>query len=137
MSTARRQHVLPAQRTVPAVRITVVDVPGRARVVRLAGEIDSTQRDRLRPALISALQGASRLVIVDLSKVEFCDLTGLNALLWTRRAARAAGAEVVLAGPRPQVMRLLEMSGSDAVFTLRATVDAALPRTGDGERHGP
>jgi anti-anti-sigma regulatory factor len=58
----------------------------------------------------------------------------LNALLRTRIGARAGGFPLVLAGPPPQAMRLLRLTRTDAVFTLRPSVESALatPHPGSG-----
>lgn len=63
---------------------------GRSEVVTPVGELDHHTADLLREPLESAVeQGRSRLV-VDCSRLEFCDSTGLNVLLGARLKAEAA-----------------------------------------------
>lgn len=64
---------------------------GLSEVVTPVGELDHHTADLLREPLESAVeQGRARLV-VDCSRLEFCDSTGLNVLLGARLKAEAAG----------------------------------------------
>ena len=91
-----------------------------------AGELDHHTADLLREPLEECLaKGFSRLV-VDCSRLEFCDSTGLNVLLGARLKAEAAGGGVHLAGMLPVVARVFEITGADAVFTVHDTLEAAL-----------
>ena len=99
---------------------------GTSAVVTPAGELDHHTADLLREPLEDCLEkGLSRLV-VDCSRLEFCDSTGLNVLLGARLKAEAAGGGVHLAGMQPVVARVFEITGADAVFTVHDTLDAAL-----------
>ncbi|SFF08228.1 anti-sigma B factor antagonist [Actinacidiphila alni] len=99
---------------------------GRSAVFAPVGELDHHTAELLSEPLDAALDdGISRLV-VDCSGLEFCDSTGLNVLLSARLRADAAGGAVHLAGMRPTVARVFEITGADAVFTVHASVDRAL-----------
>jgi anti-anti-sigma factor len=103
-----------------------VRTEGRSEVVMAAGELDHHTADVLRIPLDTALeQGRARLVI-DCSRLEFCDSTGLNVLLGARLKADAAGGGVHLAGMLPVVARVFEITGAEAVFTLHDSVEDAL-----------
>ncbi|WP_282204108.1 STAS domain-containing protein [Kitasatospora fiedleri] len=131
MSVEQLLRSLPAEEPAPALRPTVVEVPGRARVLRLDGEIDLDQQRLLRRALERALRDApARLLVLDLSRLVFCDVTGLNELLRAREEAEAAGSGLVLAGPLPQTARLLEATGTRAVFEVHDSVAGALAHRG-------
>lgn len=68
-----------------------VRTEGRSEVVTPVGELDHHTADSLREPLESAVeQGRARLV-VDCSRLDFCDSTGLNVLLGARLKAEAAG----------------------------------------------
>ncbi|OIJ87377.1 STAS domain-containing protein [Streptomyces colonosanans] len=99
---------------------------GTSAVVTPAGELDHHTADLLREPLEDCLvRGLSRLV-VDCSRLDFCDSTGLNVLLGARLKAEAAGGGVHLAGMLPVVARVFEITGAEAVFTVHETLDAAL-----------
>ncbi|MFJ4826158.1 STAS domain-containing protein [Streptomyces bacillaris] len=99
---------------------------GHSEVVTPVGELDHHTADLLREPLESAVeQGRSRLV-VDCSRLDFCDSTGLNVLLGARLKAEAAGGGVHLTGMLPVVARVFEITGAEAVFTVHATLEDAL-----------
>ncbi|MET9775350.1 STAS domain-containing protein [Streptomyces sp. NPDC006367] len=99
---------------------------GPSAVVTPAGELDHHTADLLREPLEECLaKGFSRLV-VDCSRLEFCDSTGLNVLLGARLKAEAAGGGVHLVGMQPVVARVFEITGAEAVFTLHDTLESAL-----------
>ncbi|GAA2496266.1 STAS domain-containing protein [Actinocorallia cavernae] len=105
---------------------------GASAVVTPAGELDHHTADLLREPLDDLLgKGFSRLV-VDCSRLEFCDSTGLNVLLGARLKAEAAGGGVHLAAMQPVVARVFEITGAEAVFTVHGSVADALAREGDG-----
>lgn len=64
--------------------------------------------------------------MIDCSRLEFCDSTGLNVLLSARLRAEAEGGAVHLAAMRPTVARVLEITGAEAVFTVHDSLDQAL-----------
>ena len=73
-----------------------------------------------------------RLLIIDLSGVSFCDVAGLAVLIGTQRRAIARGIVVRLAAPRPQVLKLLRITGLDHRLTICATLADALPTVPQG-----
>ncbi|WP_405820937.1 STAS domain-containing protein [Streptomyces sp. NBC_01390] len=99
---------------------------GPSAVVTPTGELDHHTADLLREPLEDCLaKGVARLVI-DCTRLEFCDSTGLNVLLGARLKAEAAGGGVHLAGMQPVVARVFEITGADAVFTVHETLADAL-----------
>ena len=59
-------------------------------------------------------------VVVDLGDVAFMDSTGLEVLLATRRRTELEGGSLTLVGPTPAVLRVLEVTGLDKLFTIAA-----------------
>ncbi|MFG3042216.1 STAS domain-containing protein [Streptomyces sp. NPDC048330] len=90
------------------------------QVVRVSGEMDyGRASELLQASLLAALDetpSGSNLV-VDLRNSSFCDSTGLNVLLEVRLRALNRGVHLVLAAPSHQMIRLLEFTGSDDLFT--------------------
>ncbi len=64
-------------------------------------------------------------LIFDLSDVEYCDSSGLSAILLAFRMLRGVGGKLIIAGARRSVQTLIEISQLDKVLTLADTVDAA------------
>ncbi|MEU8618614.1 STAS domain-containing protein [Streptomyces sp. NPDC048623] len=93
-------------------------------VVAVSGELDHDTAAPLREAL-AAHQGTGR-VVVDCSDLRFCDSTGLNVLLRTRLHMADAGGRLDLAGLRPPVDRMFEITGARSVFRVYDDTAAAL-----------
>ena len=123
--------------------MTAVDVPrgaaqGRAEanlpvppdpgytIARLGGELDIATTPALRERLLGVFRPGLRLLIIELSGVSFCDVSGLAVLVATQHRARRLGVTVRLAAPRPQMTKLLRITGLDGHFTVCATLDDAL-----------
>ncbi|WP_406179144.1 STAS domain-containing protein [Streptomyces sp. NBC_01006] len=104
--------------------VGVKSVPG-ATVVTLSGELDHDTAEPLRQALETACQDGGRL-LVDLSRLDFCDSTGLNVLLHARLAVQEAGGSLELVGLHPPVERMFRITGADRFFQVHTDVEGAL-----------
>ncbi|MFW5415460.1 STAS domain-containing protein [Nocardiopsis sp. CNT-189] len=98
-------------------------------LVTVRGEIDLYTAPQLHGELVGALDDGARRLVVDMSRVEFCDSTGMNVLLSAMKRSREKGGDLELIAPRPAVMKILEVTGLDAVFTIRDSADG-LPLAG-------
>ncbi|WP_267970549.1 STAS domain-containing protein [Streptacidiphilus albus] len=96
-------------------------VEGRVRVVALSGELDFDSAPLLRSLFQEALDIDGARVVLDASRLTFCDSTGLNALVVARRAATERGSVVSVAAPTPAMARVLAMSGVDTVIAVHPT----------------
>jgi anti-anti-sigma factor len=96
-------------------------------IARLEGELDIATTPALRERLFSVFCPGMRLLIIELSGVSFCDVSALAVLVGTQRRAGRLGVTVRLAAPRPQLTKLLRVTGLDEHFTVCATLDDALP----------
>ncbi|GAA4157536.1 STAS domain-containing protein [Actinomadura keratinilytica] len=105
-------------------------LPGHGRsghtIVALHGDLDIASSPALREHLIGTLHHSSRILILDLGEVRFCDATGLAVLIGTGRRATALGITMHLANPRPQVAKLLRITGLDRSLTVSPTVCESL-----------
>ena len=104
----------------------VISVEQRAAgwVVRLGGELDLYNSDKLRTALREVTAKAPERLVLDLSEVEFIDSTALGALIEARAAIPDRG--LLLAAPGRETRRALQVSGLDRHLQVHDTVDAAL-----------
>lgn len=101
-------------------------LPGHT-VIAIRGELDFVTTAPLRARILTLLANITTPVTIDLSGVSFCDASGLALLVGTQRRARLHGLTVTLAAPRPNVTKLLRITGLDRAFVVRPTVaDARL-----------
>ena len=94
----------------PALAITA-ETDGGTTVLHLAGELDLATADLLRERVRELLGRDTVLeeLVLDLAGLEFLDVTGVGALLETRRKLAATGARLTLRRPRPMVVRMLTL----------------------------
>ncbi|MDQ4133330.1 MAG: STAS domain-containing protein [Actinomycetota bacterium] len=96
----------------------VTGVSDAEAVVRLVGELDCATAPILRDSVDDLrAQGVSR-VVMDMAQLTFIDSSGLRELVVALTRQREVGGEVVLQGPSPQTMRVLDMVGLSRVFTI-------------------
>ncbi|MCG6493809.1 STAS domain-containing protein [Kitasatospora sp. A2-31] len=117
---------LPGARPAPDLVVHTRHTDTRAAVCTLAGDLDIETLEPARSKLDDLVEQRPPLLVVDLGRVTFCDSSGLNLLLQTRMAAAAADVEFRLAAPSTMVLRLLELTCADSVFSIHPSLDAAL-----------
>ncbi len=96
----------------------VADPAGSWSVVRASGEVDIQSSPLLDEALRSVLDQGSSSIRVDFGEVTFLDSTGLSVLIGALRRCQSAGGEFRLVSPRPNVRKVLEITGLTAAFHL-------------------
>jgi anti-anti-sigma factor len=94
-------------------------------IAALGGELSIASASALREQLLDLLRAASHLIL-DLSAVEHADASGLAVLVGSARRARLLGGSLRLAGPSPQVARILAATGLDQHLNYYPTVRAAI-----------
>jgi anti-sigma B factor antagonist len=103
-----------------------VEVVRGVPVVAAPEEIDITCADGLRVALLEAAALGHGTFVVDMSRTEFCDSSGLHALVAAYRQAQSEDAEVLLVICTSAVLRIFAITGMDRVFPNFASLDEAL-----------
>jgi anti-sigma B factor antagonist len=94
-------------------------------VLEIRGEIDVYTAPTLRESLVQlATAGESRL-IVDLTRVDFLDSTGLGVLVGANRRLTAAGGTMTLVCPHEKLLKIFRITGLDSVFQIHGSVEAA------------
>jgi anti-sigma B factor antagonist len=94
-------------------------------VVTAPPEIDLANADGLEEALASAgLEHAT--IVVDLTRNQFCDSSGIGALVRAYKRARERGGEVRLVMGSLAVRRVFKATGADQVFRIFDSVPAAV-----------
>jgi anti-sigma B factor antagonist len=95
-------------------------------VVIAPQEIDITNADQLRTALLRAAGCPGAALIVDMTRTRFCDCAGMHALIGAHKRAQAEGRQVRLAVTGAQVRRLLALTALDRLIPVCTCLDQAL-----------
>jgi anti-sigma B factor antagonist len=88
-------------------------------VVEVSGELDMATAPVLARRLADLPDGTGR-VTLDVSRLEFCDSSGMSVFVDCQRRVAARGGSVVLRRPSDNMRRLLSLTGLDALLETSA-----------------
>ena len=98
-------------------------------VVVLPAEIDIVNADSVGEQLRSAFTSGVTIVIADMTSTVFCDSSGTRHLVLAHNCAAAHDAQLRLAIPPGNVLRVIRLMGLDRLLSIYPSLAAAL--TGD------
>ena len=99
---------------------------GDAVVLTPLGVLDLASVPALRQRVIDAVAAGRPHIVLNLSSVDFCDSTGLGALISARKRTLSHGASMAVVCPAGPVRDVVELCGLHLLFTLHDSVAAAL-----------
>ena len=100
------------------------DTAGVVAVVR--GRVDTISAPAFEKGLAEALALEPKLLIFDLSGMDYISSAGLRVFLTTAKALKGKGGEVRLAASQGPVKKVFQISGFLSLFKHFETKDAAL-----------
>ncbi|MGZ4427438.1 MAG: STAS domain-containing protein [Nocardioidaceae bacterium] len=87
-------------------------------LVRVSGQLDFSNAHRLLEAVRGVDLNGRRHVVLDLSRLTFCDARGLSVVLRADRLVRAEGGQLSIRGPTGLPRRLFGLVGVDQALDL-------------------
>jgi anti-anti-sigma factor len=106
---------------------------GRDVRLVLSGELTYATVSLLAREVEEVLDPFRPELVLDVTRMHFCDSVGLSMLIRAQRRARILGGTVVLSGVHGCLARVLEVTGAEALFTVSGALDRAESRGGRGE----
>jgi anti-anti-sigma factor len=106
--------------------VIVVELREEVTVVSIDGSVDGTTAPELVTSLREHVTGGRSRLVGNLAGVDYTSSAGLRALLETVKETRQHGGDLRLAAVRPEVLRVLELSGFTSILQVFADVDAAV-----------
>jgi anti-sigma B factor antagonist len=103
---------------------------GRAAILEVQGEVDLYSSPKMREALVGLTDAQSPAVLVDLSRVEYMDSSGVATLVEGLQRARQYGGHFILAGLPPAIRDVFRFARLEKVFSIYEDVGAALRSLG-------
>ena len=82
-------------------------------------KLDSSVSPELKGEFLILCKPKLQSLVIDLTDVEFCDSSGLSALLIADRKMKEHGGKVTLVNVHKKVMSLLKISMLDRVFDIQ------------------
>ena len=111
-----------------------VEVVQGVPVVTAPEEIDITNAEELRSALLQAAAKGRGAFVADMTQTQFCDSSGVHTLLAAHKRAEAEGRQLSLVMPAAPVLRVFALTGIDRVIPSFPTLADALSQTGHDGR---
>jgi anti-sigma B factor antagonist len=101
--------------------LTVLLAPDtEVTVVGLCGELDMATEPELLATVDRLRSAGTGSVVLDVTRLTFCDARGLAALADLHDQLAAVGMQLAVVGASPQLRRLLAITGLDAQLDLRS-----------------
>lgn len=99
---------------------------GERLIVRLAGELDHCCAQTVRRELDALIADRSiRWLILDFSRLQFMDSSGIGVVLGRYRQLRDRGGQLGVIHMNPHISRIFHMSGMDRVIRQLDKQEAA------------
>ena len=108
--------------------VKVGDLEQGVRTISVRGELDLSTAPELEGPLDRALESDEGSVLIDLSRCEFIDSTGIALIVraWQRLNSGENGRALVLCSQNDQVRRVLEITGLELSIPVHTTRDEAM-----------
>lgn len=88
------------------------------KVIQPSGILDGNQASEFRQEIAEAVQGGSKVIIVDFQNVTFMDSSGLGALVLSLKTVRSAEGKLLICSINEQIKMLFELTDMDRVFEI-------------------
>jgi anti-sigma B factor antagonist len=113
--------------------VTVLLRHSGVTVARLPDVVAFETVTELRPRILALLEeGDCRHLVLDLSRIDCFDSSGLAMLLGVWHRSQATGTALTLAAPTPLISRMLDITQTITILSVAPSVQEALrphPRT--------
>ena len=103
-----------------------IESRNNSTVIQVQNEkLDTHIAPALKSELVIISGKGEKNIILDLKKCQYCDSSGLSAILVANRLCKNAGGTFVLCGLNEAVERLVAISQLDSVLIITDSVEAA------------
>jgi anti-sigma B factor antagonist len=108
------------------LRITEHDLGRDASLLELEGQVDLYSAPAFKERMLGAIERGKTHLVVDLTKVDFMDSTGLSVLVGSWKRVRPAEGSVTIVSERDEIRRLFELVGLERAFAILSSRDEAI-----------
>lgn len=99
---------------------------GEHTVLDVGGEVDVYTAPKLREKLVELVGNGHHRLIVDMTKVEFLDSTGLGVLVGGLKRVRSHEGSLALVCDQERILKIFRITGLTKVFPIYDSLDEAL-----------
>ncbi len=95
-------------------------------VLEVGGEVDVYTAPKLREKLVELVSDGHYRIMVDMTKVEFLDSTGLGVLVGGLKRVRSHDGTLGLVCNQERILKIFRITGLTKVFPIYDSLDEAL-----------
>jgi anti-sigma B factor antagonist len=99
---------------------------GDVTVLDVGGEVDVYTAPKLREKLVELVSDGHYNIVVDMTKVEFLDSTGLGVLVGGLKRVRSHNGALELVCNQERILKIFRITGLTKVFPIHDTLEEAL-----------
>jgi anti-sigma B factor antagonist len=99
---------------------------GEKTVLEVGGEVDVYTAPKLRERLVELVGEGHYQIVVDMTKVEFLDSTGLGVLVGGLKRVRSHDGSLSLVCNQERILKIFRITGLTKVFPIHDSLDEAL-----------
>lgn len=103
-----------------------IQIEGNAIVATVRGRVDTISAPAFEKGIAEAMTGVEKLLVFDLSGLEYISSAGLRVILSAAKALKGKGGEVRLAATSGSVKKVFQISGFFSMFKNFGTRGEAL-----------
>ncbi|MBS7298860.1 MAG: anti-sigma F factor antagonist [Eubacteriales bacterium] len=97
-------------------------------LVEITGELDHHTATKIRTKIDNAISKDYKNIIFDFSALTFMDSSGIGMIMGRYKKILKYDGKMTIVSPKPQVKRILEISGLMNIVTLETSINKALKR---------
>lgn len=102
----------------------------QTRIFNLEGEVDVYTSTQLKQDIAQVIDQDVKFIVLNLSKVEYLDSTGLGVLIGSLKKLREKSGNLVIVSPSVRIMRVFEITGLYKIFNIYPTESEAAQKEG-------
>lgn len=104
---------------------------GDARIIEVAGRLDSTTSPQFEETLFNAIHNGTRRVIIDGRSLGYISSAGLRVILKAAKDLKRSEGRLVLCALQDYVREVFEISGFDNFLPILPSVDEAMEKSAE------
>ncbi len=89
-------------------------------------KLNASNSSELKSTLIQLNKMGVNKIVVDLSATNYCDSSGLSAILMANRLCKDSNGALILCGLKENVMKLIQIAQLDKVLSIAADQNTAV-----------
>ena len=112
----------------------IVKIADYTRIKVLNDRLDTSNAPDLKSELVAVNANGEKNINLDVSNCEYCDSSGLSAILVANRLCEDAIGTFILTGLQPDVEQIIRISMLHTVLIITKTVDEAVNLLNEKEK---